>query len=103
MRRPYGAERLILAFFPTLKRGANDRCASGAIEIGTGPEHFRKMNIKLAQGKVHPRPKVVAQNEQNPSGAKAHVFFVAFMARLKSCPDTEPAMPIVFGEPPEQA
>jgi hypothetical protein len=41
------------------------------------------MNIKLAQGKAQPRPKVVAQNEQNPSGAKAHVFFEAFMARLK--------------------
>ena len=54
------------------------------------------MNIKLAQGKAHLRPKVVAQNEKNPSGAKAHVLFEAFMARLKSCPDTEPAMPIVF-------
>jgi len=54
------------------------------------------MNMKLAQRKAHPRPKVVAQKEQNPSGAKAHFFLVAFMARLKSCPDTEPAMPIVF-------
>jgi len=35
LRRPYGADRLLLALFPTLKRGANDRCASGAIEIGT--------------------------------------------------------------------
>ena len=26
--------RLMLTSFPTLKRGANDRCASGAMEIG---------------------------------------------------------------------
>jgi len=38
---PYGAHRLLLALFPTLKRGANDRCASGAIEIGTGRERRR--------------------------------------------------------------
>ena len=25
----------MLASFPTLKRGANNRCASGAMEIGT--------------------------------------------------------------------
>src|ERR1035437_5866678 len=30
---PDGAEWLLLTAFPTLKRGANDRCASGAIEI----------------------------------------------------------------------
>jgi hypothetical protein len=31
-----GADRLLVAFFPTLKRGANNHCASGAIKIGTG-------------------------------------------------------------------
>ena len=30
---PYGADELLLAAFPTLKRGANDRSASGAIGI----------------------------------------------------------------------
>jgi hypothetical protein len=33
--RPYGANWLWLAAFPTLKRGANHRCASGATEIAT--------------------------------------------------------------------
>ena len=32
---PTGADRLLPTRFPTLKRGANDHCASGAIEIGT--------------------------------------------------------------------
>jgi hypothetical protein len=32
---PTGLARLLPAIFPTLKRGANDRCASGAIETGT--------------------------------------------------------------------
>jgi len=32
---PSGAESIFLATFPTLKRGANNRCASGAIELGT--------------------------------------------------------------------
>ena len=36
LRRPYGAGSLLLIPFPTLKRGANHRCASGAMEIGTG-------------------------------------------------------------------
>jgi hypothetical protein len=36
LHRPDGADELLLAALPTLKRGANDRCASGAIEIGTG-------------------------------------------------------------------
>jgi hypothetical protein len=36
LRRPYGAESLLRIPFPTLKRGANHRCASGAMEIGTG-------------------------------------------------------------------
>ena len=31
---PNGANWLLLAPFPTLKRGANHHCASGAIEIG---------------------------------------------------------------------
>ena len=36
LHRPDGADELLLVcFFPTLKRGANDRCASGAIEIGS--------------------------------------------------------------------
>jgi hypothetical protein len=35
LRRPYGAARLLLARFPTLKRGANHLGASGAVEIGT--------------------------------------------------------------------
>jgi len=34
LHRPDGAEGLLLTAFPTLKRGANDRCASGATEIG---------------------------------------------------------------------
>jgi hypothetical protein len=34
LRRLYGADWLLLAPFPTLKRGANHRCASGAMEIG---------------------------------------------------------------------
>ncbi|HEV2484311.1 MAG TPA: hypothetical protein VGT08_02165, partial [Terracidiphilus sp.] len=33
---PYGAEWLLLTAFPTLKRGAKDRCASGAKEIRIG-------------------------------------------------------------------
>ena len=36
LRRPYGADCFLLAFFPTLKRGANEPCASGASEIATG-------------------------------------------------------------------
>jgi hypothetical protein len=32
---PDGADWLLLAPFPTLKRGANHHCASGAIEIRT--------------------------------------------------------------------
>jgi hypothetical protein len=32
---PNGADRSLLANFPTLKRGANSRCASGAIGMGT--------------------------------------------------------------------
>jgi len=35
LHRPDGADELLLAALPTLKRGANDRCASGAIQIGT--------------------------------------------------------------------
>ena len=35
LHRPDGAEWLLLITFPTLKRGANDHCASGATEIGT--------------------------------------------------------------------
>jgi len=35
LRRPYRANWLLLASFPTLKRGANHHCASGAIEIGS--------------------------------------------------------------------
>src|ERR1035438_2128590 len=34
LHRPYRAEWLLLTAFPTLKRGANDHCASGAKEIG---------------------------------------------------------------------
>jgi hypothetical protein len=33
---PNGANWLLLAPFPTLKRGANHHCASGAIKIRTG-------------------------------------------------------------------
>jgi hypothetical protein len=33
LHRPYGAAWLLLIAFPTLKRGANDHCASGATEI----------------------------------------------------------------------
>ena len=35
LQSPYGANRLLLAHFPTLKRGANHLCSSGAVEIGT--------------------------------------------------------------------
>jgi hypothetical protein len=35
LRRPYGAGGLLLAPFPTLKRGANHHCASGAMKIRT--------------------------------------------------------------------
>jgi hypothetical protein len=35
LRRPYGASRLSLASVHPLKRGANDRCASGAVISGT--------------------------------------------------------------------
>jgi Xaa-Pro aminopeptidase len=37
LRRPDGAKKPLPAFFPTLKRGANERCAYGAIETGTSP------------------------------------------------------------------
>jgi hypothetical protein len=32
----------------------------------------------------------MAYSEKHPSGAKAHVDFAAFTARLKSCPVTKP-------------
>jgi hypothetical protein len=35
LHRPYGAESLLFTAFPTLKRGANHHCASGALVIGT--------------------------------------------------------------------
>jgi hypothetical protein len=35
---PHRADRLLLASFPTLKRGANHPCASGALEIRTSLE-----------------------------------------------------------------
>jgi hypothetical protein len=34
LHRPYRADQVLLAPFPTLKRGANQHCAYGATEIG---------------------------------------------------------------------
>jgi hypothetical protein len=33
---------------------------------------------------------LMAYSEKHPSGAKAHIDFAAFTARLKSCPVTKP-------------
>ncbi|HEV2484120.1 MAG TPA: hypothetical protein VGT08_01200, partial [Terracidiphilus sp.] len=43
---PYGAEWLLLTAFPTLKRGAKDRCASGAKEIRIG---LVEKSVRLAK------------------------------------------------------
>jgi len=49
LRRPYGAGSLLFAPFPTLKRGANHHCASGAIEIRMSLGH----NIEIGMSRVN--------------------------------------------------
>ena len=49
LRRPYGAGSLLFAPFPTLKRGANHHCASGAIEIRMS----RVNNIEIGMSLVN--------------------------------------------------
>jgi len=49
LRRPYGAGSLLFAPFPTLKRGANHHCASGAIEIRMS----RVKNIEIRMNLVN--------------------------------------------------
>jgi len=65
LRCPDGAERLILASFPTLKRWANDRCAYGAIEIGT-----RLVNNTRLANKMDSCDRLV--NHHNPCGGYQH-------------------------------
>jgi hypothetical protein len=52
-------------------------------------ERFRKMNIKLGPAGGTVRPSRVAAARKAAAGAKAHIHFAVFSARLKSCPDTK--------------
>ena len=61
LRRPYGAGSLLFAPFPTLKRGANHHCASGAIEIRMS----RVKNIEIRMNLVKSNHKDIATNRES--------------------------------------
>ena len=60
LRRPYGTpNELVKSFYPTLKRGANQLCASGAIVRGVlmqssiRPRRFCELHVRAEARTVH--------------------------------------------------
>jgi hypothetical protein len=75
-----------------------------ALSFDAPEERFRRTfggvpdGFLLASIQVHCAPRVGNNMqaagltpEEHPSGAKAHLYFLAFAARLKSCPVTKPS------------